>query len=172
MGFKGFKPFKPILIAVTWVPVIFTFSQHVYQPYFITGMSMTPTFNPGTESLINDIALVKKFGLKNKNNLTRGDIIIFRSPLDPEKILTKRIIGMQGDSINCLPKYPKPTTTIPRNHYWVEGDNEFHSIDSNDFGPISQALVVGKVISIMWPISRIGYNFKVGGRDNAVIKKI
>lgn len=167
-----FKPFKSMFIAITWVPVLFTFSQHVYQPYFITGMSMTPTFNPGTETLINDIALVKKYGLKNKNNLSRGDIILFRSPIDPEKILTKRIIGLQGDSINCLAKYPKSRTTIPRNHLWVEGDNEFHSIDSNDFGPISQALVVGKVISIIWPLSRLGKSFNTGGRENALIKEI
>lgn len=135
-------------------------------------MSMTPAFNPGTETLTNDVALVQKFGMKNKENLYRGDIILFRSPIDPEKILTKRIVGLQGDSINCLAKYPKATTTIPRNHFWVEGDNEFHSIDSNNFGPISQALVIGKVISIMWPVSRIGHDFKVGGRKDALINDI
>lgn len=156
---------KPLFISITWIPVILTFGQHVYQPYIIKGRSMTPTFNPGTDSLTNDIVLIQKYGLKQSESLHRGDIILFRSPQDPERVLTKRIIGVQGDRINCKKNYPKPVALIPRNHFWVEGDNEFHSIDSNNFGPISQALVIGKVISIIWPLNRIGIDFTKGGRD-------
>lgn len=128
---------------------------------------MTPAFNPRTTTTTNDITLVQKYGMKNPNSLSRGDVVLFRSPLDPEKILTKRVIGIGGDMINCTNKYPKPNTRVPRNHLWVEGDNEFHSIDSNNFGPISQALVIGKVVNIIWPMSRIGASFS-GGRNNAL----
>lgn len=152
---------RPILITISWIPVVITFTDHAYQPYFIQGTSMTPTFNPNFQ---NDITLVKKFGLKNSDSFKKGDIIMFKSPTDPEKLLTKRVLGLQGDTIKCLDRYPKPTTIIPRNHLWVEGDNEFHSIDSNNFGPISQALVIGKVVGVIWPLNRIGTNLS-GGRD-------
>lgn len=94
---------------------------------------------------------------------------MFRSPEDPEKLVTKRVIGLQGDVI--LPRselYPKKQALIPRNHLWVEGDNAFHSVDSNKFGPISQGLVVGKVTGVIWPLLRFGVDISKGGRDGAL----
>lgn len=156
---------KAILATISWIPVLYTVTEHGYQPYFITGRSMTPAFNPGETTTTNDITLVKKFGLKRPDSLHRGDVILFRSPLDPERVLTKRIVATGGDTVSCTHKYPRPTAKVPRNHFWVEGDNEFHSIDSNNFGPISQALVVGKVVGIIWPLLRVGADFSQGGRD-------
>lgn len=157
---------KTTLVTLTWFPVIYTFANHLYQPCQISGISMAPTLNPGTENKTKDIALVQKFNLKKPNSLSRGDVIMFRSPQDPEKLVTKRVVGLQGDTIMTKsPPYPKPQTKVPRNHVWVEGDNAFHSIDSNNFGPVSQALVVGKVVGIMWPISRISGSIAEGGRD-------
>ncbi|KAK6465497.1 peptidase S24/S26A/S26B/S26C [Scheffersomyces coipomensis] len=150
---------KTTLLTLTWFPVLYSFTNHVYQPYQIEGSSMSPTFNPKLDTTSNDIVLVQKFNLKSINSLNRGDIIMFRSPNNPEKILTKRILGIQGDIINAKsPPYPKSQTKIPRNHVWVEGDNSFHSIDSNNFGPISQGLVIGKVIYILWPLNRFGHD--------------
>lgn len=154
------------LLALTWIPVVYSFTNHVYQPYQITGFSMTPAFNPGTETTTKDVVLVKKFLLREPTSFQRGDIVMFRSPTDPEKILTKRIVGLQGEQIaSKSPPYPKPNVTVPRNHLWVEGDNTFHSIDSNTFGPLSQGLVVGKVVSVIWPLSRFGTDISKGGRD-------
>ncbi|EMG46338.1 Mitochondrial inner membrane protease subunit, putative [Candida maltosa Xu316] len=122
---------------------------------------MSPTFNPGTSDLTKDIVLVQKYNVKNPNSLSKGDIIMFRSPENPEKLLTKRIIGTHGDIVRPKsPPYPKSEVKIPRNHIWVEGDNSLHSVDSNKFGPISQGLVVGKVITIVWPLSRFGSDLK------------
>ncbi|KAI5956203.1 hypothetical protein KGF54_000678 [Candida jiufengensis] len=118
---------------------------------------MSPTFNPGIKSKSKDIVLVQKYNIKTKNHIKRGDIIMFRSPLDPEKLLTKRVIGVNNDIIFPKSTYPKSEVKIPRNHYWVEGDN-VHSIDSNEFGPISKGLVVGKVILVLWPLNRFGHD--------------
>ncbi|ODV79135.1 LexA/Signal peptidase [Suhomyces tanzawaensis NRRL Y-17324] len=151
------------LLALTWIPVVYTFTNHVYQPYQIRGSSMSPTFNPGTDSTTKDIVLVSKLKVK-ETSFTRGDVIMFRSPENPEKILTKRVVGLQGDRVRPKSPYPKAQTVVPRNHLWVEGDNAFHSIDSNNFGPVSQGLVVGKVVTILWPLSRFGKDI-LGGRD-------
>lgn len=114
---------------------------------------------------MKDVVLVQKFDVKKPNYLKKGDVVMFRSPSDPERLLTKRVIGIQGDTIEPRdPNYPKKTALIPRNHLWVEGDNSFHSIDSNSFGPVSQALVVGKVTTIIWPLLRFGSDISKGGR--------
>ena len=152
---------KTTLITLTWFPVLYSFTNHGYQPYQITGSSMTPTFNPGTSTMTKDIVLVQKYNIKKPGSLSRGDIIMFRSPENPEKLLTKRVVGIQGDIIRPKsPPYPKSEVKIPRNHFWVEGDNSFHSIDSNKFGPVSQGLVIGKVVTIIWPPSRFGSELK------------
>ena len=122
---------------------------------------MTPTFNPGTTTTSKDIVLVQKYNIKTKeSNISRGDVIMFRLPLDPEKLLTKRVVGINGDVILPTSNYPKLEVKIPRNQYWVEGDNRVHSIDSNEFGPISKGLVVGKVVMILWPLSRFGQSLE------------
>ena len=146
---------KTTLLTLSWFPVLYSFSNHVFLPYQITGSSMTPTFNAGTETTTNDIVLVRKYNLKKPDSFDRGDIILFRSPTDPEKVLTKRVVGLQGDTVKPKhPPYPRDEARVPRNHLWVEGDNTFHSVDSNNFGPISQGLVVGKVVTVIWPLSR------------------
>lgn len=147
---------RTAFITLTWFPVLYTFHNHVYQPCHISGISMSPTFNPGTTTTSQDVAIVQKYNLKRPNSLHRGDIIMFRSPNNPEKMVTKRITGLQGDTVfPHSPPYPKNQALIPRNHLWVEGDNTAHSVDSNTFGPISQGLVVGKVVAIIWPLSRM-----------------
>lgn len=156
---------KTALVTLTWFPVVFVALDHLYLPCQIHGSSMAPTFNPGTESLAKDVVLLQKHSVKRPGALSRGDIVMFRSPSDPEKLLTKRVVGVQGDTI--IPRdsaYPRKQALVPRNHLWVEGDNAFHSVDLNNFGPISQALVVGKVVTVLWPFSRISSSLE-GGRD-------
>lgn len=156
---------RSALVTLTWFPVLFTALDHLYQPCQVSGFSMTPTFNPGTDSRAKDVVLVQKYSLSKPESLGRGDIVMFRSPNEPEKLLTKRIVGIQGDVILPRNPYPRDMARVPRNHLWVEGDNAFHSVDSNNFGPISQGMVVGKVVSILWPVNRIGTDLLVGGRD-------
>lgn len=156
-------------VTLSWLPVLYTALEYGYSPCHILGMSMTPTFNPATETTAKDIVLVRKFMLRSPGVLQRGDIVMFRSPYNPEQLLTKRITGVQGDKIEPRARYArKGNTVVPRNHLWVEGDNEFHSIDSNTFGPVSLGLVVGKVVLLVWPPSRWGTDLTKGGRDARV----
>lgn len=41
---------------------------------------------------------------------------------------------------------------VPDGHIWVEGDNSVNSADSRHYGPVSSALVVGKVWFRIWPL--------------------
>lgn len=154
------------LIAISWVPVLLTINNNVVHIAQVKGTSMQPTLNPQTETLATDWVLLWKFGVKNPSNLSRDDIILFKAPTNPRKVYCKRVKGLPFDTIDPKFPYPKPQVNLPRGHIWVEGDNYFHSIDSNTFGPISSGLVIGKAITIVWPPSRWGTDLKLStGRD-------
>ena len=59
-----------------------------------------------------------------------------RSPIHPNQTITKRIVGLQGDLIATRPPYPVERIVVPIGHVWVEGDEQFHSRDSNEYGPV------------------------------------
>jgi inner membrane protease subunit 2 len=141
------------------------FNDHVCYIGKIEGSSMRPTFNP---QKTQDWVLLWKFGLRGHNGLRVNDVILFRSPTNPEKVLCKRIKGVQGDMVLTRYPYPREQCHIPRNHLWVEGDN-IHSIDSNMFGPISSGLVLGKCTTIIWPPQRWG-TVPQGGREARMSK--
>ncbi|EDO18348.1 hypothetical protein Kpol_1013p19 [Vanderwaltozyma polyspora DSM 70294] len=161
--------FKIAFITLSWIPVMMTFNNNVCYVANIKGSSMRPTLNPNDNEISNDWVLLWKFGCQKSYNLHRDDIILFKAPSDPSTVYCKRIKGIQYDTIKTKAPYPRETVTIPRNHLWVEGDNVFHSIDSNKFGPISSGLVIGKAVKVIWPPSRWGTDLKESlGRGNVV----
>jgi signal peptidase I len=52
---------------------------------------------------------------------------------------------------------------VPDGHIWVEGDNSVNSADSRHYGPVSSALVVGKVWFRIWPLRGDAFMVR-GGR--------
>ena len=64
-------------------------------------------------------------------------IIGFSSPVNPLKLVTKRIIAMENDVVQTRRTHPFQKVTVPTGHLWVEGDEAYHSKDSNDYGPVS-----------------------------------
>ncbi|KAI8457713.1 peptidase [Phakopsora pachyrhizi] len=135
-----------------WIPVGIFFFDRIVGIVKITGTSMQPTLNPDSSCLVEDIVIVTKFDQK----LDRGDIVTFRHPSDPCLVLAKRIIGLEKDLVKVRKTNDLNLTgviQIPSGHCWVEGDDKFHSKDSNQFGPIPMGLITGKVVMILWPIS-------------------
>ncbi|CAN3358102.1 mitochondrial inner membrane protease subunit 2 [Diutina catenulata] len=156
---------RRVVYTLTWLPVGFTFLNHVASPLQVTGRSMAPALNPATTTTAQDWVVVKKWGVRDVGGLHRGDIVMFRSPHYPERLATKRVVAISGDTVYAKSPYPKLKQSVPRNHVWVEGDNGFHTVDSNTYGPISVGLVVGKVVAVVWPPSRFGTDISRGGRD-------
>lgn len=156
---------KVALLTLSWAPVVVTFTEHIAHFARIEGISMKPAFNPDNSLGWSDWVLLWKYGIREPNQLKVGDVVLLRSPQNPEKILIKRVLGVQNDEILTKPPYPRPTAIVPKNHLWVEGDNVFHSIDSNTFGPVSIGLVVAKATRIVFPFSRFGPVSRIGARE-------
>lgn len=83
--------------------------------------------------------------------LARGDLVTYISPLDPSMIVCKRVLGLPGDIV-CVDPTGKITPStehvvIPEGHLWMSGDNAEMSRDSRYYGPVSMALVRGKLVA-------------------------
>ncbi|WP_082018141.1 signal peptidase I [Candidatus Riesia pediculischaeffi] len=88
----------PILIST------FLFRSFLYEPFQIPSGSMIPSL------LVGDFILVKKFSYRLINPIDqstifriqeprRGDIVVFKYPLDSKINFVKRIIGIPGDKV-------------------------------------------------------------------------
>ncbi|XVF55102.1 hypothetical protein PTKIN_Ptkin06aG0009400 [Pterospermum kingtungense] len=120
----------------------------------VRGASMSPTFNPKTDTLLgslNDYVLVEKFCLL-KYKFSHGDVVVFRSPFNHKEKHVKRIVGLPGDRVGTHYDMVK----IPDGHCWVEGDNSSSSVDSRSFGPVPLGLINGRATHVVWPPHRIG----------------
>ncbi|XP_030537246.1 mitochondrial inner membrane protease subunit 2 isoform X1 [Rhodamnia argentea] len=115
----------------------------------IRGSSMSPAFNPGSDT--NDYVLLEKFCL-DKYRFSDGDVVVFSSPNNHKEKHIKRIRALPGDWIET-PNLD--VLKVPEGHFWVEGDNSVSSLDSRSFGPIPLGLIRGRVTHIVWPPKRM-----------------
>ncbi|KAI9705323.1 MAG: hypothetical protein M1820_005153 [Bogoriella megaspora] len=138
-------------VLPAWVFVNDSFIEHCQ----VTGNSMSPTLSPQFhETGRCDQVAVWKYGATR--NISRGEIVALWAPHNPEKVTIKRVIATEADTV-----YPKAgpfeKQMVPKGHIWVEGDNWRSSKDSNEYGPVSKALVIGKAVGVLWPLNRAGW---------------
>jgi len=131
------------------------------------GYSMGATLSDGNYILVDKLAY-------QQNDLQRGDIVIFRFPLDTKQELLKRVIGLPGDvvsinegqvSINGAfinePYVSEKATytgewTVPKGEYFVLGDNRPNSSDSHAWGFLPRENIIGKAVWIYFPPPNFG----------------
>jgi signal peptidase I len=53
------------------------------------------------------------------------------------------------------PRYAMPPFEVPRDRYFVMGDNRNNSNDSHVWGPLHEDRIIGKAMLIFWPLPRI-----------------
>ncbi|KAJ1736375.1 hypothetical protein LPJ72_001461 [Coemansia sp. Benny D160-2] len=127
-------------------------NDNIVSLQMITGRSMQPALNPDSNHLWRDVVVMDRCvqGLLSTQRLERGDIVAFVSPFNPERVVIKRIIGLPHD---CVVPHTNPQAfvRIPKGHCWVEGDESFHSNDSNTFGPLPMALIKSRAVAPVWP---------------------
>ena len=149
---------------------------NIVQSFKVPTATMQPTL------MVGDAILVDK-AIYHKEEPKRGDVVVFVYPEDPRKNFIKRIVGMPGETleikngkvlINGIP-LTEPAmfgnivyfnrgeygaegkvTTIPKDAYYVLGDNSVKSQDSRYWGFVPRQNLVGKAYKIYFPFSRSG----------------
>lgn len=138
------------------------------QAFWIPSGSMIPTLMPG------DRVLVAKFWYRFAEP-KRGQIVVFRYPLDPTRDFVKRLIALPGETVEIKngvvyingevleEPYVKnrdflsmEKTTVPRGQYFMMGDNRPNSQDSRFWGFVPRNYLLGPAFLRYWPLSRIG----------------
>ncbi|HHY76523.1 MAG TPA: signal peptidase I [Firmicutes bacterium] len=156
---------ETVLIALLIAILVRAF---VIERFVVDGPSMEPTLWDSQSLLVNKIAY--RFS-KPK----RGDVVVFRYPLDPSRDYVKRCVAVGGDTVeirmgrlyvNGLLKeepyvrypgfYDMKPITVPEDCIFVLGDHRTNSEDSRMFGPVKLSLVKGKAVFIIWPLKDIG----------------
>lgn len=83
----------------------------------------------------------------------RGEVVCLISPKDPKQRIIKRVIAIQGDTIDTR-GYKEKFIKVPMGHLWIEGDYQANSLDSNTFGPVPLGLLTAKATHVVWPLNR------------------
>jgi signal peptidase I len=95
--------YEALLIAVIFVNFARIF---VFQAFKIPTGSMEDNLKVGDHIIVNKFIYGPgpNLGLLPLRDVKRGDIIVFRYPLQPDTDFVKRVIGMPGDSVSVRDK--------------------------------------------------------------------
>jgi signal peptidase I len=170
---------EAILVAVLLALLIRTF---VVQAFKIPSGSMIPTLLVGDHILVNKF-IYQRFGwgdfVFRLRDPARGDVIVFKYPVDESRDFIKRIIAVGGEDlhikdqkiyVNCRPPEPScrpiddpwgkweerfgvsesTSVKVPADSYFVMGDNRNNSQDSRYWGFVKRDKIKGKAFLIYW----------------------
>ena len=151
----------------------------VVQAFKIPSGSMEPTLLVGDHILVNKFLYGIKLPYFQTTVIPistpkRGDIIVFIYPEDKSKDFIKRVIGIPGDRIQMQdrqvlvngqpfddkygyyderagnPNRSFGPVVVPKDDYFVMGDNRDHSMDSRFWGFVPSEAIKGKAFIIYW----------------------
>jgi signal peptidase I len=138
----------------------------------------------GCLARFSDRVLANRF-IYHFRDPNRGEIIVFDVPKRAEEacgaggVFVKRIIGLPGELWSERQGYVYingkklnepyikpdrrdfaswPARRIPKDSYFMMGDNRQSSCDSRRWGPVPRKSIIGKVFAIYWPPQRIRLN--------------
>ena len=138
----------------------------------IVGLRVTfKSHRQGAASMEPTIAKGDRVIVRRAREIERGDVVVFRSPVDG-KLMIKRVIGLPGDVVKLRdsgaivngialdepyikrdPSVPAirdfAPNTVPPGSYFMLGDNRDNSNDSRFLGHIKRADITGKAVMVV-----------------------
>lgn len=158
-------------IAVIAALIVIPIRYFLFQPFFVRGQSMSPSFENGDYLIVDEITY--RF-----RSPQRGEVIVFKSPSSPSQRFIKRIIGLPGETVEVkdnkviiyqdgqprildesgylfvdLSTPGDIKITLEKDEYFVLGDNRSFSFDSRRFGSLPEDKIIGRVVFRAWPFA-------------------
>ena len=168
-----------VLMIIVVAIITVALRMFVFVPYQIPSGSMEETIMTG------DMIFSEKVSYYFRSP-EQGDIVTFDDPEVRDRILLKRVIATEGQTVDLVDgtvyvdgvaldepytngkkSYPLSNTapdvvvtfpyTVPEGCVWVMGDNRTSSQDSRYFGAIEVSSITGRAALVYWPISDLGF---------------
>jgi signal peptidase I len=163
-----------VIVPAAWVYFA------VFKTYKIPTGAMVPTLPIGTHVMMKRYRSAIRFAPSSLGvpDVARGDLAVFRFPLDPNVPYVKRVVGLPGETVEIRDGHAiingspleepyahwdvpsreltqgrtVPVTRLPEGCYFVMGDNRDFSYDSRFWGCVRRDLMIGKIISKWQPL--------------------
>jgi signal peptidase I len=90
--------------------IVLLFRSFLFEPFKIPSGSMIPTLLIGDFIVVNKFAYGLRLPVVNRKVISigeprRGDVVVFRYPVDPKVNFIKRMVGLPGDTITYRDKH-------------------------------------------------------------------
>ena len=118
------KSFFPVIL------IVFLLRSFLVEPFKIPSSSMRPTLEVGDFILVNKFTYGIRLPIVEKkiidiNQPARGDVLVFRYPLDPSLDYIKRVVGVPGDEVT----YRNKQLTINGKPATLKGDGSYSYLE-------------------------------------------
>ncbi len=161
------RAFWSILQTLLFAGLLFLIVNLLTARIRVEGDSMEPSLYDGEFVVVNRLAYLLE-------SPRRGDIIVFKFPLNPDRRFIKRVIGLPGDAVRvqegqvfingdplaepyiaARPAY-NDEWRVGLDEVFVLGDNRNNSSDSQNWGSLPLDSIIGKAVLVYWPLDTIG----------------
>lgn len=165
-----------VVLAAAW-----GIRTYVVEPFEVPSASMETTIMTGDRLFAEKVSY-------HFTDVQPGDIVVFSDPQVPSRVLVKRVIATEGQTVSMSggtlyidgvaqsepyvtgETYPLSQTAgnvsisypyvVPEGEVWVMGDNRENSSDSRYFGSIDEDTIFGKAILTYWPLENWSFIVK------------
>ena len=149
-------------IVVISLIIVVPFRLYIAQPFLVSGPSMDNTFTNGQYLIVDELT----YELRNPQ---RGEVVIFRYPLDTTKYFIKRVIGLPGETVqiksdvvtichtDCVTDKNKFTLDEPyvkKNPDFPPRPDETIALKSNEYFVLGDNRAVSSDSRIWGPVTR------------------
>jgi len=133
--------------------VVFLLRSFLFEPFKIPSGSMIPTLTIGDLILVNKYHYGVRLPVLNRKIVEnhepqRGDVVVFRYPVEPTVDYIKRVVGVPGDEVAYLNKQltinGKPVPTQPLPEYYDEDAMRYAQQSTEKLGSVEHRILTDK----------------------------
>jgi signal peptidase I len=189
------QPREPVLVEYSRslfpvLLIVLVFRSFLFEPFKIPSGSMIPTLLVGDFIVVNKFSYGIRIPVLNKKIIEiaepkRGDVVVFRYPINGEKIDVTSAGRFESDQIKCTTpavdaglfdvqlaevnhkilvhgdsRGRNGQWVVPEGHYFMMGDNRDRSNDSREWGFVPEENLLGRAVGV-W----LNFDFEKGCAD-------